>query len=76
MMRVLPVDPDWDELFFMAHEILGLSMDEFLYEYNLELLTYMLNRKIELRTGANTSEEQEQIEQDTEARSFFHNLGF
>lgn len=76
MKRSLPVDSvDWDELFFMAHKFLGLSMNEFLFDYNLELVSYMINKHIELKTGANlNSNDSEQ--KPTEARSFFSELGF
>lgn len=76
-MRNLPDDPDWDELYFMAHEFLGLSMDEFLFDYNQSLLTYMINKKIELRTGVNPSDERgSKAPKKAEARNFFQELGF
>lgn len=77
MTRSLPVETDWDELFFMAHELLGLSMDEFLYDYNKEFLLYMIGKKIELKTGVNPNNRTETKEPETvEARDLFSGLGF
>ena len=73
-MRGLPVETDWDELFFMAHELLGLSINEFLYDYNQDLITDMINRKIELKYGVSPKEEKEQ--EIVEARDLFKGLGF
>lgn len=76
-IRSLPVETDWDELFFTSHELLGLSMDEFLYDYNKELLFYMIGKKIELKTGVNPNDRTETKEPDTvEARDLFSGLGF
>ena len=72
-IRSLPVETDWDELFFMAHELLGLSMDEFLYDYNQELIADMINRKIEFKYGVDPSEEKEP--ETVEARDLFKGLG-
>ena len=72
-IRSLPVETDWDELFFMAHELLGLSMNEFLYDYNQALITDMINRKIEFKYGVNPNEEKEP--ETVEARDLFKGLG-
>ena len=77
MIRSYPVETDWDELFFMSHELLGLSMDEFLYDYNKEFLLYMIGKKIELKTGVNPNDRTETKEPETvEARDLFSGLGF
>ena len=75
-IRSYPIETDWDELFFMAHELLGLSMDEFLYDYNQALITDMINRKIEFKYGVNPSEEKEPEPETVEARDLFSELGF
>ena len=76
-IRSYPVETDWDELFFMAHELLGLSMDEFLYDYNQALITDMINRKIEFKYGVNPNDRTETKEPETvEARDLFSGLGF
>lgn len=51
-------------------------MDEFMYDYNLELVTYLLNKHIELITGRNPELEEEKEVKETEARSFFNEIGF
>ena len=73
MMRNLPVETDWDELFFLAHKFLGLTMNEFLYDYNQELITYMLDKNLELMTGKENNEPEVET---IEARNLFSGLGF
>lgn len=75
MIRSYPVETDWDELFFMAHDLLGLTINEFLYDYNMEFLSYMLTQKIELKTGQDISEPEEKTK-TMDARDLFNGLGF
>ena len=52
-------------------------MDEFLFDYNLELVSYMINKHIELTTGVNPNDKEDKGKTEPkEARNFFQELGF
>ena len=77
-IRSVPVDTDWDELYFLANKFMGWSVDEFLYDYGLEFTLDLINRYIKFDLSARGVDLDEPIqkEEPKEARAVFQDLGF
>ena len=65
----LPADTDWDQLFFLAKKFYSMTLDEFLYDYNEDMVLYLINRHVEFMTGE--VNEEDKPPEPTNARSFF-----
>ena len=65
----LPADTDWDQLFFLAKKFYSMTLDEFLYDYNEDMVIDLINRHVDFMTGGISHEEVQPKE--TNARNFF-----
>ena len=48
---------DWDDIFYKCRTWFNMTMDEFMYDFSLEYIVYMINRYIEDNYTTNDSEE-------------------